>query len=224
MRILIIEDEERLAEEIQEGLNHYGFAADYVLDGEKGFRRAEIHRNSYDLLILDLMLPQKDGFSVCRDLRTEAISLPILVLTGRGSTEDITSALNAGADDYVIKPFSFDELVARVRSLLRRPREILPSTLQVRNLILNPVTREVVCDKKKIFLTTKEFALLEHLMRHPGRVFTREDIIERLWGFDYNSFSNVVDVHMNNLRKKLCEGHRENLLETIHGAGYRIKE
>ncbi|MDP3954623.1 MAG: response regulator transcription factor [bacterium] len=223
MRILIIEDEEKLANALKIGLEKEGFAADYVIDGEKAQRRIELFRNEYDLIILDLMLPHMDGFTICKNIRAQKINIPVLVLTARGSLDDKILALDNGADDYLIEPFSFKELIARVRALLRRPDEALPSELKVGGLILNPTTRKVTYSGKEIFLTLKEYSLLEYMMRHPNQVLNREQILDHIWDFNFDSFSNVIDVHIKNLRKKLGHNNGKTTVETIRGVGYRLK-
>ncbi len=223
MRILIIEDEEKLAQALKKGLEKEGYAVDYILEGEAGQRRIEISHGDYDLVVLDLMLPKKDGFEICRAIREQNITIPILVLTARDATDDKVSALDSGADDYLVKPFSFEELNARVRALLRRPDQTLPVELQIKDLTLNTATRKSHRKGKEIPLTLKEFGLLEYLMRHPNQVLTREQILDHLWDFAFDSFSNVIDVHMKNLRKKIDSHHHDKLLETIRGVGYRIK-
>lgn len=224
MRILIIEDEEKLAQSLKKGLEKEGYAVDYVMDGIAGERRIVMSHKDYDLAIVDLMLPGKDGFEICRSVREQKITLPLLVLTARDATDDKVAALDAGADDYLVKPFSFEELLARVRALLRRPEQSLPSELIVHDLHLNTTTRKVHRKDKEIDLTLKEFSLLEYLMRNADQVLTREQILDHLWDFAFDSFSNVVDVHVKNLRKKIDSGHHEKLLETIRGVGYRIKK
>ena len=223
MRILIIEDEEKLAQSLKKGLEKEGYAVDYVLDGEAGERRLEMSFKDYDLVVLDLMLPKKDGFEILRTIRKEEITTPILVLTARDATDDKVMALNEGADDYLVKPFSFEELSARVRALLRRPEQSLPAELKLKDLTLNISSRKAFRKGKEIVLTLKEFGLLEYLMRHPNQVLTREQILDHLWDFAFDSFSNVVDVHIKNLRKKIDSDHNEKLLETIRGVGYKIK-
>lgn len=224
MRILIVEDEEKLALSLKKGLEKEGFAVDYIMDGEAGERRIVISHKDYDLIILDLMLPGKDGFQICKSVREQQITTPILVLTARDATDDKVAALDAGADDYLVKPFSFEELMARVRALLRRPEQALPNELVVKDLKLDTTTRKVTRKGKEINLTLKEFNLLEYLMRHADQVLTREQILDHLWDFAFDSFSNVVDVHIKNLRKKIDGNHHEKLLETIRGVGYRIKK
>jgi DNA-binding response OmpR family regulator len=224
MRILIIEDEEKLAKSLAQGLTRSGYAADYVLDGESGERRIELYKGDYDLIILDLMLPGKSGFEVCRSIRAQGLMTPILVLTARDATDDKVKALDSGGDDYLVKPFSFEELLARVRALLRRPHEALPGELKVKDIVLKPAEREVYRGGKKIDLTLKEFELLQYLMRNPGKVLNREDIYVHLWDFAANSMSNIIDVHVKNLRKKLGDEGHEKILETIRGVGYRLQE
>lgn len=226
MKILIVEDEEKLANAIKKGLEKVGYTADCVYDGETAERRILLHHDDYDLVILDLLLPKKNGFEICRHIREANVLTPILVLTARDITQDKILLLNGGADDYLTKPFSFDELVARIRALLRRPREALPSIIQIGDITLNPVERKVFRNNQEIPLTLKEFELLEYLMRHPNQALNREDILSHLWSFDYDAFSNVVDVHIKNLRKKLAfntYGHGPQKLETIRGTGYRLK-
>lgn len=224
MRVLIVEDEEKLAESLKKGLEKEGYAADYVMDGEAGQRRIEMSHKDYDVVVLDLMLPKKDGFEICKEIRAENITIPILVLTARDATDDKVQALDAGADDYLVKPFSLQELLARIRALLRRPEQTLPVELSIHDLVLNTTTRKVYRKNKEVQLTLKEFGLLEYLMRHPNQVLTREQILDHLWDFAFDSFSNVVDVHMKNLRKKVDGNNSEKLLETIRGVGYRIKK
>lgn len=222
MRILVVEDEVKLAEAIKIWLERQGYAVDFLLDGEAAQHRIELLRNEYDLIILDLMLPKKDGFEVCRAVREKKITTPILVLTARSSTDDKINALDLGVDDYLVKPFSFDELVARIRALARRPEGTMMLTLKIGNLILNTSTRRVTCKDVELSLTLKEYSLLEYLMRHPGEVLDREKILGNVWDFNFDSFSNVIDVHIKNLRKKLRNVHSGNTLETVRGIGYRL--
>ncbi len=223
MRILLVEDEEKLAKSIQKGLEAEGYAVDSVMDGDKADRRIELYHKEYDVIVLDLMLPGKDGFEICKSAREKGILVPILVLTARDAVEDKVHALDAGADDYLVKPFSFKELSARLRALLRRPEETLPIKLEVGSLTLDGNKRQAYCNEEELKLTLKEYSLLDYFMRHPGEVLSREDILDHLWGFDFEGFSNVVDVHIKNLRKKLDDG--EGIyLETVQGVGYRLKE
>ncbi len=222
MRILIIEDEEKLAKLLKKGLESKGYAADFVSDGEEGQSRIELYGKDYDLIILDLMMPKKNGFEVCRNVREKNIATPILILTARDSTDDKILALDSGADDYLVKPFSFKELLARIRALLRRPQKNLQTELKIRNIALNMVTRKVYASGKEVKLTLKEFSLLEYLIRNSGQVLNREQILNNLWDFSFDSFSNIVDVHIKNLRRKLNDNKKNNLLETIRGVGYRL--
>jgi DNA-binding response OmpR family regulator len=221
MRALIIEDQENLAKLIKTGLESEGFAADCVYDGTGGQTRMELYHDDYDLVILDLMLPDKDGISVCQTVREKNISTPILILTARDGETDIIAGLNAGADDYLVKPFSFKVLLARIQALLRRPKQALPSILKTNEITLNPLTKKVFVRDREARLTLKEFGLLEYLMRHPNQVMNREQIISNLWDFAYDSFSNIVDVHITNLRRKI--GDRDGrILQTVYGVGYKI--
>ncbi len=221
-KILIIEDEEKLAKALKEGLEAEGFSADYVLDGEKGQTRIEMYHSNYDLVILDLMLPKKDGITVLKNIREEQITIPVLILTAKDTTEDIVLGLESGADDYLAKPFSIKEFFARVKALLRRPKKTFLNKLKVYDLTLNPNTKKVFRKDKEIPLTLKEFNLLEYLMEHPNQVISREQILFNLWGFEFDSFSNIVDAHIKNLRKKIGRNRKEKLLETVRGIGYRL--
>lgn len=223
MKILIIEDEEKLAKALKEGLEKEGFTADFVLDGEVGQRRIEAYRNDYDLVVLDLMLPKKDGITVLKNIREQNIAIPVLVLTAKDTTDDVVFGLDGGADDYLTKPFSSKEFFSRIRALLRRPSQSLPVELIAGDLTLNSATKKVFRDGKEIPLTLKEFSMLEYLMCHSNQVISREQILFNLWGFDFDTFSNVVDVHIKNLRKKIDRNNRKKILETIRGVGYRIK-
>lgn len=224
MKILIIEDEEKLARALKEGLEKEGSSADFVLDGEAGQRRIELYHNDYDLVILDLMMPKKDGLSVLKSIREQNITIPVLVLTGKDTIDDKVSGLDGGADDYLVKPFSFNEFIARIKALLRRPRQSLPIELKVQDLTLNTASKKVFRSGKEIPLTLKEFNLLEYLMRHTNQAISREQILFNLWDFDFDSFSNIVDAHIKNLRKKINYPNRKEILETVRGVGYRIKE
>lgn len=224
MKILIVEDNEKLATLLKKGLESKGYTTDYVTDGEAGQSRIEMGSEDYDLVILDLMMPKKSGFEVCKNIRQKNIPVPILILTARDSTDDKITALDCGADDYLVKPFSFKELLARIRAILRRPKNSFHAELKVNKITLNPATRKVLHGSKEVKLTLKEFSLLEYLMRHPNQVLNREQILDNLWDFGFDSFSNVVDVHVKNLRKKLDDESGEKILETVRGVGYRIKD
>ena len=184
--------------------------------------RISLHRADYDLIILDLMLPSMDGREITKTARESGITVPILVLTARAETETKVEVLLSGADDYLVKPFSFAELAARIRAILRRPTESLPETLEVGDIELNSAQRRVTRDGKEIPLTLKEFGLLEYFMRRPNQVVNREDLLSHLWDFNYIGFSNVVDVHVKNLRRKLGATNNDDVLETVRGIGYRL--
>lgn len=223
MRILIVEDEEKLAEAIKKGLELKGFTVDWLADGEKARTRMLLYRDEYDLVLLDLMLPGVDGSVICRDVRAEGVTTPIIMLTARDETETKVELLNLGADDYIAKPFSFEELVARINAVLRRPEQSLPSVLSVRDITLDPAKHTVTKGGKEVSLTLKEFSLLEFFMRHPNEAVKRETVLDHVWSFDFPAFSNVLDVHMKNLRKKLDDYEdADPLFETIRGVGYRL--
>lgn len=223
MRILIVEDEQKLAEGIKRGLEKKGYAADIISDGEKALTRLSVHRKDYDLVILDLMLPSMSGFEICEKARAGGVTVPILVLTAKSETENKVKLLLSGADDYLIKPFSFEELLARVHALLRRPAGTVPDILRAGDLELDPVEHSVRKDGEELTLTLKEFVLLEYFMRRPNEVVNREDLLSHLWDFNYDSFSNIVDVHVKNLRKKIDTPGQPSSLETVRGIGYRLR-
>ncbi len=222
MRILIVEDEKKLADALVTGLTKKGYAVDAIHDGMTAHKRISLNHVDYDLVILDLMLPGMDGLALTKSMRESSITTPILILTARDETNTKVDLLTAGADDYLVKPFSFDELNARIQALLRRPNESIPTVLTFHDVVLNPANHIVTKDGKQINLTLKEFMLLEYFMRHPNVVINREELLTHLWDFNYSSFSNVVDVHVKNLRKKLSITGDKNLLETIRGVGYRF--
>jgi two-component system OmpR family response regulator len=223
MRILVIEDNQKLADSITRGLRQEGYAADYLTNGTDGEKRMLIDNRDYDLLILDLTLPGKGGIDICRTLRAEDIMTPIIMLTAKDTVDDKVLGLDSGADDYLVKPFSFEELLSRVRALARRPRVALAPHLTLGNLTLNPSTQEVHIEGTKIELTLKEFRILEFFMHHPDHVLTRQKIIDHLWDFNFNPFSRVMDVHINNVRNKLLKHNHGPILETIRGVGYRLR-
>lgn len=224
MKILIIEDNQKLALSLKKGLEGEGFAVDVLLDGQAGLLRLESSFQDYDLAILDIMLPKMSGLDICANIRRNDINLPVLMLTARDAVEDKIVGLDCGADDYMVKPFSFDELTARIRALLRRPASAVPLELVMHNISLNSAKRRVTYFDQEVSLTLKEFGLLEYFMRHPGQVLTREQIISSLWDFSFDSFSNIVDVHVKNLRNKFQKNDGKKLFETVHGVGYRFKE
>ncbi len=223
MRILIVEDEQKLAEGIKKGLEKRGYAVDMVDDGEKALTRLSVHRSDYDLVILDLMLPTKSGYEVCEEARARGVTVPILVLTARNEVENKVRLLLSGADDYLVKPFSFEELLARVHALLRRPVATVPDVLRVADIELDPSEHIVRREGVEVPLTLKEFTLLEYFLRHPNEVVNREDLLSHLWDFNYESFSNVIDVHVKNLRRKLDAPDEPSLIETVRGIGYRLR-
>jgi DNA-binding response OmpR family regulator len=222
VKILIIEDNEKLAQSLKRGLEQEGFAADYLLDGESGQRRIETKADAYNAVILDIMLPQKDGLAVCRDLRTKNISIPILMLTAKDTIPDKITGLNVGADDYLVKPFSFDELVARLHVLMRRTHSAYTQELHLNAIRLNPLTRRVFKNDKEIKLTQKEFAILAYFMRNPDRVLNRQEILDHVWDYDFTTFSNLVDVKIKNLRKKIDP--KGKVIETVWNVGYRFNK
>jgi heavy metal response regulator len=222
MRILVIEDEKKIASFIQRGLKEEHYVVDVAYEGEEGLYLADI--NPYDLIILDIMLPKKDGVAVCRELRKKKNAIPILMLTARNNVKDKVSGLNAGADDYLTKPFAFDEFLARVRALLRRGKEDKAGMIVVGDLELNQLTHEVKRGSKPIPLTSKEYALLEYLMLHANQVVTRTMISEHVWHEDFNSFTNVIDVYIKYLRNKVDKGFSAKLIRTIRGVGYTLKK
>ncbi|MDD5721295.1 MAG: response regulator transcription factor [Candidatus Pacebacteria bacterium] len=223
MKILIIEDEENLAKLIKKGLESEGYAVDYLTDGESGENRIFLHHQDYDLIILDLMLPLKSGKEICHNMREMNIHTPVLVLTAKCDSVSKVSLLDIGADDYMSKPFELTELLARIRALTRRPKVSLPVELKVSDLVLSPSDKKVFRNKKDLNLTLKEFRLLEYFMRRPNQVIERVNLVDNIWDFDQNSFSNSVDVYINRLRNKIDKGRKNKLIQTIRGVGYKLK-
>ena len=221
MRVLVIDDDRRLCTVIKRGLIEEAYAVDLAFDGEEGEYLAEV--NPYDLVILDIMLPNKDGIEVCRELRAKKINTPILMLTAKDTVEDRVRGLDIGADDYLVKPFAFNELLARVRALLRREGMSKSPELHVGDLTLNALTRQIWRGQRPIELTTKEYVILEYLMRHPNVVVTRTMIEEHAWDYDFDSLSNLVDVYIRRLRRKMDNEGEDSLIQTVRGAGYRLK-
>jgi DNA-binding response OmpR family regulator len=222
MHLLIVEDEEALATALKKGLEMKGYAVDWMQDSEKAQTRILLYRNDYDLIIMDLMMPGLDGATITRSVRAEGVSTPIIILTGRGETEYKVDLLNTGADDYIVKPFSFDELLARINTILRRPAAAQPVVLHVGDIEMDTSARVVKASGENVPLTLKEYALLECFMRRPGEVLTREELFNQVWDFNSLSWSNVLDVHMKNLRKKLDKVKNSVRFETIRGVGYRL--
>jgi len=221
MRVLVVEDELRMASLIHRGLTAEGLAADVAAKGEDALWMAETH--DYDAIVLDVMLPGVSGFETCRRLREAGVWAPVLMLTARDAVEDRVAGLDNGADDYLVKPFAFAELLARLRALARRGEPERPSVLSVDDLRLDPATREVRRGRAEIVLAAKEFALLEAFMRRPGEVLSRLHLLEHAWDFAYDARSNVVDVHVRRLRQKIDEPFGRRSLETVRGAGYRLR-
>jgi heavy metal response regulator len=221
MRILVIEDERKVANFIKKGLEEEHYAVDTAPDGEEGLYMTEV--NDYDLIVLDLMIPRIDGLEVLRRIRTRKNRVPILVLTAKTSVEDIVKGLDAGCDDYVTKPFAFMELLARIRALLRREKTEKEPLLSISDLTLSLVTHKVTRQSKEIELTSKEYALLEYFMRNPDKVLTRTMISEHVWDYHFDSMTNVVDVYVNYLRKKIDKDFEPKLIQTIRGIGYMMK-
>lgn len=222
MRILVVEDEPKVARFIQDGLTDQQFAVDVATDGASALRQVE--SSGYDLLILDIMLPDVDGFAVCRRVRALGLTTPILMLSARSLVDDRVKGLDIGADDYLTKPFDIAELAARVRALLRRHREPTLVPLSVGDLTLDPVTRVVMRGDRRIELTSKEFDLLDYLMRHGGQTVTRQMIAEHVWGITWNRLTNVIDVFVNHLRKKVELPDESRLIHAVRGVGYVVRE
>ncbi len=221
MRILVVEDDRKVASFVRKGLMEEGYAVDVAPDGETGLAMGldRLH----DVIILDVMLPGKPGFQVIRELRQAKIAIPVLLLTARDAVEDRVQGLDAGADDYLTKPFAFAELLARVRALLRRGATAQASLLRLADLTLDPAKRTVKRGGDVIPLTNREFALLEYFMRNPGRVLTRTMIAEHVWDYSFDSATNIIDVYVNYLRKKIDTGRERKLIHTLRGVGYVLK-
>jgi DNA-binding response OmpR family regulator len=219
MRILVVEDERKAAGVLRRGLEEQGYAVDLAYDGEEGQVLAEVE--PYDLVILDVMLPLRDGLAVCRELREHGKNMPILMLTARDTVDDRVVGLDSGADDYLVKPFAFRELLARVRALLRRDSFSKETVLRVGNFELDTSQRIVRRAGKQIELTSKEYAIIEYFMHNPNQVLTRTQIAEHIWDYDFVAMSNVIDVYIGSLRRKLGDK-SQCLLRTVRGAGYRL--
>ena len=222
MRIFLVEDDERLASVIARGLRKQSYAVDVADDGETALFQAET--NDYDLVVLDAMIPRRDGFDVCRDLRSNGFDAPIMFLTARDSVEDRVRGLELGADDYLVKPFEFPEFLARIRALLRRRSVLHPSVLTVGDLTLDTSSRAARRDGRTIDLTSKEYGVLEYLMTHPGRVVSRTELAEHVWDHNYDPFSNVIDVYIRRLRRKVDAGFALPLIRTRRGSGYVVTD
>jgi DNA-binding response OmpR family regulator len=222
MRILLVEDEVQIADFIARGLGEHGYGVDVARDGDEAIDWPAVA--DFDVIILDVMLPGRDGIEVCRVLRRRGVRAPVLMLTARDAIEDRVAGLDSGADDYLVKPFAFAELLARLRALGRREPVLVGNELQIANLVLNTATREVSRAGAGVDLTAKEFAILEYLMRHPNQVLSRNLIAEHVWNYDFENSTNVIDVHIKNLRRKIDDRAGNMLIQTVRGAGYRISD
>jgi DNA-binding response OmpR family regulator len=222
MKILLVEDEKRIANFVRKGLEEQGFDVEVCTDGNEGYLYATTQR--YDAIVLDIMLPGRDGLSILENLRKQRNAVPVILLTARTELDERIKGLNLGADDYLTKPFFVEELIARVHAVVRRVSGEKLNILQTDDLVVNLVTREVKRGDTPIKLTAREFSLLEYLMRSPGRVFTRTQILEHVWSYDFDPNTNLIDVHVQRLRKKICPDGQEQLIETLRGVGYRFKK
>ncbi|AFY37394.1 two component transcriptional regulator, winged helix family [[Leptolyngbya] sp. PCC 7376] len=222
MHILYVEDEIKIAEFVQAGLKEQGFMVDYCDDGNDGYDRA-LHQK-YDVIVLDIMVPGKDGLAILKGIRNAGNQTPVILLTARNELDDRLSGLNLGADDYIAKPFFVEELVARIHAVIRRVSGDRQNILIVEPLKLDRLAREVMCNDKAVELTSREFNFLEYLMRSPGRVFTRTQILEHVWGYDFNPNTNIVDVCVQRIRKKLDKVNGKGCIESVRGVGYRFRK
>lgn len=222
MRILVVEDEKKVASFIKRGLEEENYEVDLAGDGEEGLSMVEA--DSYDLVLMDLMLPKMDGLSVIREMRKKDIHVPVLCLTAKDTVDDIVSGLDSGSDDYLTKPFAFAELLARVRALVRRGNKDRGAEIRFADLRLDPVAHKVWRAGKELELTAKEYSLLEYLMRNPNQVLTRTMIAEHVWDYTFDSFTNIIDVYVNYLRKKIDKDFDKKLIHTVRGVGYVLKE
>jgi len=221
MRILVVEDEKKIAGFVKRGLKEEGYAVDVAADGDEGYELASV--NDYDLIILDLMLPKCDGVTLCKKLRADKLEAPVIMLTAKTSVQDKVTGLDAGANDYLTKPFAFEELLARMRVLLRKP--VQPATrMQIADLVLDLLSHKVTRAGRDIVLSSREFALLDYLMRNAGTVVTRTMISEHVWDIDFDTNTNVIDVYINYLRNKIDADFDKKLIQTIRGRGYMLKE
>lgn len=222
MRILVVEDEHKIANSLKKGLEQESYAVDVVYTGTDGYDFGL--SDEYDVIILDRLLPGIDGLTICQRLRSEGVHTPILMLTAKGQVDDRVEGLNAGADDYLVKPFAFSELLARVKALIRRPQKTATSILTLSDLHLNTITYEVNRGGKDIRLSSKEFSLLEYLLRHANKIITKDQIINHVWDYDASVLPNSVEVYIRHLRSKIDMPFRQPLIHTVRGFGYKISE
>lgn len=222
MRILVVEDEKKIADFIRRGLKEEGYAVDAAYDGEEGLFLAKT--NDYDLVLLDLMLPKLDGLTLCKKLKEAKVKSRVIMLTAKETVKDKVLGLDSGADDYLTKPFAFEELLARIRAIFRKKDAQAPTKLNAADLELDLLTHKVIRGAKEIELTAKEYSLLEYLMRNEGSIVTRTMISEHVWDIDFDTFTNVIDVYINYLRNKIDSGFRKKLIHTVRGRGYILKE
>ena len=221
MKLLVIEDEAKIASLLKKGLQEQGFEVDISGDGEDGLERAT--KTPYDAIVIDIMLPKRDGLSVLKTLRTRKVTAPVMIITARGDVNERVEGLNLGADDYLAKPFSMDEVVARIRALVRRVTGETITLYKVGDLVMNLVTREILRGSRRVNLTVREFRLLEHLMRLPGQVVTRTQLIERVWEYHFDPGTNLVDVYIQRLRRKIDDDEEVRLIHTVRGVGYCVR-
>lgn len=221
MRILVVEDDDKAAAFLKQGLEEEGYDVDVAPDGEEGAHLG--HVNPYDLIVLDIQLPRRSGLELSRELRREGVEAPILMLTGRDSTEDIVRGLDAGADDYLTKPFAFDELLARVRALVRRRSTGVAGVLRYEDVELDRLRAVVTRAGRPVDLSPREFRLLEYFLLHPEEIVTRTVLLQKVWNMSFDPETNVVEAHLSNLRRKLEEGDRPRLIQTVRGAGYALR-
>ncbi|MDQ2937398.1 MAG: response regulator transcription factor [Acidobacteriota bacterium] len=220
MRILLVEDDRRIARFVTKGLREQSYAVDVTGDGEDAIYKLSV--NDYDAVILDVMIPGRDGFHVCRDLRSAGIAVPVIMLTARDTVQDRITGLDSGADDYLTKPFAVTELLARLRALLRRGRAIRPASILIADLSLDTRAQRATRGGRELSLTSKEYALLEYLAREQGRVVSRAEIAEHVWDENFDPLTNLIDVHINRLRRKVDDGFSQKLIHTRRGAGYML--
>jgi two-component system OmpR family response regulator len=222
MKVLVVEDEKQIADFVKKGLTEQGFLVEHCAHGDEAMER--MLSQAYDAVVLDIMLPGRDGLSILKLFRKKGHTTPVILLTARSELDERIEGLNTGADDYMTKPFYVEELVARLHAVIRRSSEDQMSLLQAGDVAVNVITREVKVGGKPVKLTSREFSLLEYLMRNPGRVYTRTQMLEHVWGYDFDPSTNLVDVHIQRLRKKVCPEKENPIIETIRGVGYRVRK